>query len=283
MNYLESSLVSNSTWNYVAGSDIVVEDPKSSWVQIVPNFPTDPAREWGAGTVFGCGLLSGLVLTLLAAALWIVITRHPDAYDETPRRAGANQTDEDKANRTMHLFSHRCMWLVGLLVTQSFSAVVLSRFADLLLSHPNLVYFLTMLVGAGGSAGAQSAVLVVRDLAMKLEVSKMQQVVMGLKISFVLALVAILRTLVSAVPVYEIVAIVTALVAIVMVSVVIGTLLPLGMDRGGIDPAHSLPVVQVLMDISGVVIVCTIGYALLDHFFDVPGENSLKKLLLVQT
>lgn len=275
MNFLDSALlVGNSS-----SSEVTQFARYHSAQQIVPNFPTDPAREWGFGTVFGCGLLSGLVVTLLAAALWLVITRDPEAYYETPRNADGS----DKDHHTMHLFKHRCAWLVLMLVIQSFSAVVLSRFADLLLSHPNLVYFLTMLVGAGGSAGAQSAVLVVRDLAMKLEVSKMQQVVMGLKISFVLALVAILRTLVSAVPVYEIVAIVTALVAIVMVSVVIGTLLPLGMDRGGIDPAHSLPVVQVLMDISGVIIVCTIGYALLDHFFDVPGENSLKKLLLVQT
>lgn len=281
MNYLESSLVSNSTGSFTRGSNTLQEGPefpRSSWVLIVPNFPTDPAREWGVGTVFGCGLLSGLVLTLLAAALWIVITKHPSSYEETPR-AGDEPAEEGKAKQTMHLFSHRCMWLTALLMTQSFSAVVLSRFAELLLDHPNLIYFLTMLVGAGGSAGAQSAVLVVRDLAMKAEVSKLDQVVMGAKIAIVLALVATVRTLVSAVPAYEIVAIVSALVCIIMVSVVVGTLLPLGMNYSGIDPAHSLPVVQVIMDITGVAIVCTIGYFLLDRVLDAPNENAQQHFL----
>lgn len=245
-------------------------------LQIVPNFPTHPAREWGFGTVFGCGLLSGLVLTLLAAALWIVICQNcggsssaTDDEEPIPQPSGKH------APATMHLFSHRCMWLVGLLLTQSVSAVVLSHFSKLLLDHLNIVYFLTMLVGAGGNAGAQSAVLVVRELALKLDVSTMEQILMGAKISTVLALVAVIRTFVTGVIMYEVLAIVMALVLIIMVSVILGTLLPLGMDLIGIDPGHSLPVVQVLMDILGVTITCMVGHVLLDRILDAPDEAVL--------
>jgi len=259
MNASTALLPSTSTWG------------RFSELQIVPNFPTDPAREWGFGTVFGCGLLSGLVLTLLVAALWIVIKGGTSEIDDEE----VSSLSGKHAPATMHLFGHRCVWLVGLLLTQSVSAVVLSQFAKLLLDHPNLVYFLTMLVGAGGNAGAQSAVLVVRDLALNLDVSKMEQVIMGAKISAVLALVAIIRTLVTGVNTYEIFAIVLALVIIIMVSVILGTMIPLGLDQIGVDPGHSLPVVQVVMDILGVTITCTVGHVLLDRMLEAPNETTM--------
>lgn len=52
----------------------------------------------------------------------------------------------------------RAYWLVGLLVMQSFSGIILSRNEALLADHPVIIYFLTMLVGAGGNAGNQASV-----------------------------------------------------------------------------------------------------------------------------
>ena len=51
----------------------------------------------------------------------------------------------------------------------------------------------------------------------------------------------------------ETMAITTSLVAIVMISIAIGSLLPVGMKYVGIDPAHSSTSIQVIMDILGVV------------------------------
>ena len=52
----------------------------------------------------------------------------------------------------------RAYWLVGLLVLQSMSGFILARNEELLQAHPVIVYFLTMLVGAGGNAGNQASV-----------------------------------------------------------------------------------------------------------------------------
>ena len=52
----------------------------------------------------------------------------------------------------------RAVWLVGLLSLQSMSGFILARNEELLQTHPVIVYFLTMLVGAGGNAGNQAAV-----------------------------------------------------------------------------------------------------------------------------
>ena len=52
----------------------------------------------------------------------------------------------------------RAYWLVGLLTLQSMSGLILARNELLLQTHPVIIYFLTMLVGAGGNAGNQAAV-----------------------------------------------------------------------------------------------------------------------------
>lgn len=52
----------------------------------------------------------------------------------------------------------RAYWLVGLLMMQSFSGIILSRNEALLADHPVIIFFLTMLVGAGGNAGNQASV-----------------------------------------------------------------------------------------------------------------------------
>jgi hypothetical protein len=52
----------------------------------------------------------------------------------------------------------RAYWLVGLLVMQSCSGFILAHNELLLEKHPVIIYFLTMLVGAGGNAGNQASV-----------------------------------------------------------------------------------------------------------------------------
>lgn len=59
----------------------------------------------------------------------------------------------------------RATWLIGLLAVQSASSFILAGNEALIQRHPAIVYFLTMLVGAGGNAGNQSAVRVIRGLA----------------------------------------------------------------------------------------------------------------------
>lgn len=58
----------------------------------------------------------------------------------------------------------RGRWLVGLLVLQSTSSFILESYEDLLRQHLVVTVFLTMLVGAGGNAGNQSAIKVIRGL-----------------------------------------------------------------------------------------------------------------------
>ena len=58
---------------------------------------------------------------------------------------------------------NRGKWLLVLLIFQSTSSIVLASFEELIKHHLALTLFLTMLVGAGGNAGAQS---VVKDISL---------------------------------------------------------------------------------------------------------------------
>lgn len=232
---------------------------------------------WDFHSVFGCGLLAGLLLALLIVLVWKWYVK-PDHYMKTPRDAQASSsweplpanTNPEYAPLTLHLFTHRCGWLVALLLVQSLSAEVLESFKVLLRDHPNIIFFLTMLVGAGGNSGAQSAVLAVRQIALKQIVHLSNQLVMGCKLAAILALVALWRCFLFGVSWSESWTIAAALATIVVFAVLMGTALPLLLDTCKVDPAHSIATIQVLMDIFGVCIMCFMGVLLLDYVTAAP-------------
>ncbi len=166
----------------------------------------------------------------------------------------------------------RLLWLSGLLLLQSLSSFVLEAHRELIREHIVVTLFLTMLVGAGGNAGAQAAVSVIRNIALK-KISSRQHVVavvvqegaIGLLLAVGLFVVGFVRVLLTRggwgdVAVREALTIGAALFLIVLFSVVIGACLPLLFHFVlRLDPAHAGSSVQVVMDVLGVTITCIIA------------------------
>ena len=87
--------------------------------------------------------------------------------------------DDDKYNKPRRPDAEERLWLgmpvsvlkerMGvlaiLMVLQSASGAILSRYEEMLQKHVVVTLFLTMLVGAGGNAGNQSTVNIIRGLA----------------------------------------------------------------------------------------------------------------------
>lgn len=171
----------------------------------------------------------------------------------------------------------RVALLVGLLVFQSFSSFILSTYEPLLQKHTVVVFFLTMLVGAGGNAGNQSAVLVIRGLATG-DISARSQCHyvlgecrMALAIATIMVAAGFVRVTAFGYSRLDAIAISTSLCAIVTSSVVVGALLPLLLHRMQVDPAHAGATIQVIMDLAGVLITCVVCSALLrDESVDAP-------------
>ena len=90
---------------------------------------------------------------------------------------------------------------------------------------------------------------------------------MGLALSGILGLAGCIRAAIFLTPIMETIAITSSLFIIVIISIVLGALLPLGMQLVGIDPAHSSTTIQVFMDILGVTITVYVCGLILDSDF----------------
>jgi Mg/Co/Ni transporter MgtE len=166
--------------------------------------------------------------------------------------------------------------LVTLLLFQSLSSFVLERYEGLLEKHVEVMLFLTMLVGAGGNAGNQAAVRVIRDLAVQRRSITSNATIM-LKLMLEETMCGVILALALGIAAFARVgayfyltggikdnswtislAISLSLLLIVFISIVVGAGLPLFLNWAGMDPAHAGPAIQVIMDITGVLITCIV-------------------------
>jgi len=187
----------------------------------------------------------------------------------------------------------RAGWLMGLLAFQSCSSFILASNERLIQAHPTIIYFLTMLVGiiiiiiiiiiifiiiifpgAGGNAGNQSSVRIIRGLAIgavndyNVRRVLIRELIMAFSISFVLGIAGFIRTLFSfSTTKPEKIALTASLILKPFISIIGGALLPLLLKFFKFDPAHASTTIQVVMDISGVLITCVVSYILLDSVF----------------
>ena len=182
---------------------------------------------------------------------------------------------------------------------QSLSGIILSRNEALLADHPVIIYFLTMLVGAGGNAGNQASVrgelllscciyksswivpthahtpahrfvAVIRGLALGTLNDKTRnqflnrEIKMAASLSVILSVAGFLRAILFKTGLAEAIAVTSALALIVFSSICLGAVLPIMLEFIGVDPAHSSTSIQVIMDILGVVLAVAVSRAILD-------------------
>ena len=66
----------------------------------------------------------------------------------------------------LELFKHRIPWLLLLMVSATFTGMIISSFEDALSALPALTAFIPMLMDTGGNSGSQSSVTVIRALSL---------------------------------------------------------------------------------------------------------------------
>jgi magnesium transporter len=167
------------------------------------------------------------------------------------------------------LYRARIVWLVVLVFGNIFSGAGIAAFEGTIATYVALVFFLPLLIGSGGNAGAQSATLMVRALATGdvalADWGRMigrELLIAGL-LGLTMALAVSPIGLARGGP--EIALVVAgAMVLIVLVGSTIGLTLPFVLTRLGLDPATaSAPLVTTIADATGVVIYLAIATAAL--------------------
>lgn len=159
---------------------------------------------------------------------------------------------------------YRVRTLAVLMIFQSCSGFILDSYSAFIETHVFLTLYLTMLVGAGGNAGNQSAVNVIRGLATG-ELSRRDSLRVLFRETQAGVLTGLLLTSIGFWRVYlfqkeprSSIAVSLSLFFITSISVVMGAFLPLAFDICGMDPAHAGPTIQVVMDVTGVFIACSV-------------------------
>lgn len=173
------------------------------------------------------------------------------------------------------LVGKRLIWLVVLFAGQLVTAEVLDQNQATLAAVVSLVAFIPMIIASGGNAGAQSSSLIIRALAVH-EVRPadwgrvlVREVGIGLALGLVIALLGFGSAFVLSETDAALLAAVAAtvglsIVSVILIGVLVGALLPLGMERVGLDPAvSSTPFIASIIDVVGLLVYLGIARVLL--------------------
>ena len=149
------------------------------------------------------------------------------------------------------LFKSRIPWLLLLMVSATFTGMIISSFESALATHAALIAFIPMLMGTGGNSGSQSSVTIIRALSLEeLHLGDLARVIWkeirtAVLCGFVLSVVCYLKIwLVDGLllgnsdisPLINLV-VCLALFSTVLIAKVVGAILPLLAKALKLDPA----------------------------------------------
>ncbi|QFT86750.1 Magnesium transporter MgtE [Halomonas sp. THAF12] len=160
----------------------------------------------------------------------------------------------------LSLYRKRVTWLVLLVFGNLLSGAGIAHYEATISAQVALVFFLPLLIGSGGNAGAQAATLTVRGMATGDVGVRDWGKLFGRELLVAGSLGLTMALAVAPIGVFrggEAVAMVVAvsMIVIVLVGSLLGLCLPFVLDRLGWDPATaSAPLVTTLIDATGVLI-----------------------------
>ena len=138
------------------------------------------------------------------------------------------------------------MWLLVLMLSASITGAIITRYEDAFSAIPLLVSFIPMLMDTGGNCGSQSSTLIIRGLALnEIRFRDIFKVIfkefrIALIVSVVLAFANGLRIFLVYHDMKLAVVIGLSLIATVILSKLIGCVLPLAAKKVHLDPAIML-------------------------------------------
>lgn len=163
------------------------------------------------------------------------------------------------------LFRARVGWLLVLVGVNLISASIIASYEATLEQIAALVLFMPLLIGSGGNTGSQSATFMVRAIATG-DLNLRQWFPTAIKESAVGLILGLTLGIASCVVGFFLADLMVGLIvglsmlAIILVTNLLGTLLPFILTRFGVDPAvASSPLVTTIADSTGLVIYFTIA------------------------
>ncbi len=173
--------------------------------------------------------------------------------------AGISQ-DVEADDSIWELTRARLPWLILGLFGGLGAAAIMGNFEEILSNHAILFYFTPLIAAMAGNVGVQSSAIIVQGLAnddLKGSISNRlwKEMLLALLNGLILAAILLLFTWFWNGDFYIALAISISLVAVIVVAGIIGTFVPLFLDKRGIDPAIATgPFITTSNDIFGILI-----------------------------
>ncbi|MEN6406984.1 MAG: magnesium transporter [Thermoguttaceae bacterium] len=171
------------------------------------------------------------------------------------------------------VWRRRAVWLSALFLAELFTFTAMSSFSKAIEAIVALSFFVPLCISTGGNSGSQAATLITRALALGHVTMRdfwrvlRHELLMGLALGVTLACIAFVR--VSLTPHsmlgnanrFMLSFVIAQTVAIICLwGTLVGSLLPIGFKRIGIDPGYaSSPFVATFVDVTGIVIYFSIA------------------------
>ena len=193
-----------------------------------------------------------------------------DEADEDYQLAAGISQDVEADDSIFEHTKARLPWLVLALLGGFISVKVLGLFEGAMLEHGNLFFFTPLIAAMAGNVGVQSSAIIVQGLANNtLSGSLFNRLVKEVSLSLlngvILATILFLGShFLLNVEIIIGVIVTTALISVIIIASLIGTFIPLLLDKFGIDPALATgPFITTSNDICGILIYFSIAKMIL--------------------
>lgn len=175
-------------------------------------------------------------------------------------------------NPILRVVQKRIGWLLFLFVAGTLTSKVLHSFEDELATVVALNFFVPLLIGTGGNAGAQTVMTVIRSLSLgEIGVKHAWRVALresttGLLVGLTIGVIAFGQAYWITHDLRLAITIAVTVCAICVWSTAVGSLIPIGAHRIGVDPAVlSAPLITTLVDATGLLIYLSIAKLILNQ------------------
>ena len=182
----------------------------------------------------------------------IIDVMEQEATEDFEKMAGILPSDKPYSRTsTVEMWKNRIPWLLFLMLSATFTSMILTSFEDMLAVQAGLVAFIPILMGTGGNSGAQASTAVIRSLSLgDTEPGDALRVMwkewrVSVLCGLTLALVNFFKMLLldgmilhnDSVTVTVAATVSLSVLFIVMFAKVVGSALPILAEKLGVDPA----------------------------------------------
>ncbi len=196
-----------------------------------------------------------------------------EATEDFQRMAAMEPTEEEYLKTSiLTLSKHRVPWLFILMISATFTGNIIKRYEDVLQSAVLLAAFLPMLMDTGGNAGSQSSTLIIRGMALgEIDIKDIGKVIIkeffvGIIVGVILIIANFFRLFFFENVSFLIsITVCASLFVTILLSKVVGGILPIIAKRFRVDPAIMAgPLITTIVDAVALMVYFYIAATLLN-------------------